>query len=104
MSDITVDAIKRAVCLEFGIGMMDLMSQRKAREFSHPRQVAIYLASRLTAHSYPALGRFFAGRDHSTIKAAIRRIQAKMEENPLVALGVTALEDRIREPELVEQF
>jgi|HubBroStandDraft_5_1064220.scaffolds.fasta_scaffold181021_1 chromosomal replication initiator protein len=104
MSDITVDAIKRAVCHEFGITMMDLISRRKPYRLSHPRMVAMFLARCLTQEKVEVLGLEFGGRDHSTVVSGMQRVIALMKTDPAFALRVTALEARLRAPEMVEHF
>ncbi len=42
---------------------------------ARPRQIAMYLAKRLTTRSLPEIGRKFGGRDHSTVIHAVRRIE-----------------------------
>ena len=42
---------------------------------ARPRQIAMYLAKRLTPRSLPEIGRKFGGRDHSTVIHAVRRIE-----------------------------
>ena len=44
--------------------------------------VAVYLARELTGESYPALGRQFGGRDHSTMMGACERAEALLALEP----------------------
>jgi hypothetical protein len=45
------------------------------------RQVAMYLAHRVGGWSTTRIGRFYNGRDHSTVCHAIKRIQALRDSN-----------------------
>src|SRR3546814_13846997 len=45
---ITIDEIQRRVAEHFRIKPADMVSARRAREVARPRQVAMYLAQRLT--------------------------------------------------------
>lgn len=78
---IRVDDIVLAVCARYQISRVDLMSQRRQRSYAWPRQVAIYLARRLTILALPAIGRIFGDRDHTTILHAHRKIDALIETN-----------------------
>lgn len=71
---LTVDRIQRAVCEEFNISLTDMVSKRRARLIARPRQVAMYLAKKLTKRSLPDIGRRFGGRDHTTVMHAVKRI------------------------------
>jgi chromosomal replication initiator protein len=72
---ITIDEIQRAVSAHFELKPLDLVSARRARAVARPRQIAMYLAKRLTTRSLPEIGRKFGGRDHSTVIHAVRRIE-----------------------------
>jgi chromosomal replication initiator protein len=45
------------------------------------RQVAMYLAHRVGGWSTTRIGRFYNGRDHSTVCHAVKRIQALRDAN-----------------------
>ncbi len=72
---ITIDEIQRAVSTYFELKPIELVSARRARVVARPRQIAMYLAKRLTTRSLPEIGRKFGGRDHSTVIHAVRRIE-----------------------------
>jgi chromosomal replication initiator protein len=71
---ITIDEIQRRVADHFKIRLADLLSARRSRDVARPRQLAMYLAKRLTPRSLPEIGRKFGGRDHTTVMHAIKRI------------------------------
>jgi chromosomal replication initiator protein len=72
---VTIDEIQRAVSAHFDLKPLDLVSARRARVVARPRQIAMYLAKRLTTRSLPEIGRKFGGRDHSTVIHAVRRVE-----------------------------
>jgi chromosomal replication initiator protein len=72
---ITIDEIQRAVSSHFEVKQIDLISERRAVAIARPRQIAMYLAKRLTTRSLPEIGRKFGNRDHSTVIHAVRRIE-----------------------------
>lgn len=71
-----IHKIQRLVALATGITALDLCSAR--RQPAHTRQLAMWLCRHATAHSLPAIGRAFGGRDHSTVAHAIRRVDERM--------------------------
>jgi chromosomal replication initiator protein len=73
---LTVDEIQRKVAEHYHLKLSDMMSARRAREVARPRQVAMYLAKKLTPRSLPEIGRRFGGRDHTTVMHAVKRIEA----------------------------
>lgn len=59
-------AIITAVATEYGVAAGEITGRRQDREIVFPRQIAIWLARKLTHLSYPALGKRF-GRSNVTM-------------------------------------
>lgn len=76
----TVDEIKTYVCDFFGISVEDLMSQKRTKEISYARQLAMYICRTLLDLSLPKVGKSFA-RDHATALHAIKKIEKDMQIN-----------------------
>ncbi len=71
-----VGEILEAVSNHFSIRLPELIGRKRSRSISHPRQVAMYLARKLTPLSLEEIGVHFGGRDHSTVLHAERVIEA----------------------------
>ena len=78
---ITVDKIQTVVSNYFNIGLSEMLSQRRSRPLARPRQVAMYLAKKLTTRSLPEIGRRFANRDHTTVIHAVKTITRLSEQD-----------------------
>jgi chromosomal replication initiator protein len=89
---ITVDEIQKACAAHFKIDASEMRSKRRARAVARPRQVAMYLAKKMTPRSLPEIGRIFGGRDHSTVIHAVRTIEQLRESNPDMDADVRALQ------------
>ncbi len=72
--NITIDVIQDVVAGYFNLRIEDLKSQRRTRNVSHPRQIAMYLSRKLTDMSLPKIGEEFGGRDHTTVIHAYEKI------------------------------
>jgi chromosomal replication initiator protein len=81
--------VQRAACEHYGVTLAEMLSPRRASWVS--RNVAMYLARRLTTSSLPQIGRAF-GRDHSTVYGACRRIERLVAADPILAADVAACE------------
>jgi len=88
---LTIDEIQRKVAEYYALKMSDLLSARRAREVARPRQVAMYLAKKLTPRSLPEIGRRFGGRDHTTVMHAVKRIEELRVSDREVDADVTRL-------------
>jgi chromosomal replication initiator protein len=76
---VTIDNIQKTVAEYFKIRVADLLSKRRSRSITRPRQVAMALAKELTNHSLPEIGDAFGGRDHTTVLHACRLIKELRE-------------------------
>lgn len=64
---VTIDNIQKTVAEYFKIRVSDLLSARRSRSITRPRQIAMSLSKELTNHSLPEIGDAFGGRDHTTV-------------------------------------
>ena len=71
---ISIDNIQRTVAQYYKINMRDMLSKRRNRSVTRPRQVAMSLTRQLTSHSLPEIGEAFGGRDHTTVLHACRQV------------------------------
>jgi len=72
---LTIDEIQRKVADYYGLRLSDLLSERRAREVARPRQIAMYLAKKMTPRSLPEIGRRFGNRDHTTVMHAVKKVE-----------------------------
>jgi chromosomal replication initiator protein len=70
---VTIENIQRTVAEYFKIRVADLLSARRSRSITRPRQLAMSLSKELTNHSLPEIGDAFGGRDHTTVLHACRK-------------------------------
>ena len=78
---ITVDKIQNIVSNYYNISLSEMLSQRRSRPLARPRQIAMYLAKKLTSRSLPEIGRRFANRDHTTVIHAVKTITRLAEQD-----------------------
>jgi chromosomal replication initiator protein len=71
---IRILSIQEAVAQTFGVTVEELSKEGGPRMVSMPRQVAIYLSREMTGSSAAEIGRYFGGKDPSTIRYSIIRI------------------------------
>ena len=90
----SIEDIQRKTAEFYKLDVKDFHSPQRARRVARPRQVAMYLARKLTTRSLPEIGRRFGGRDHTTVLHACRRIEALVAEDPLFRQEVDFLSPR----------
>lgn len=84
---VRLDDIDRAVCGLFGVASRDLKSDSRARTVSQPRMLAMYLARRMTNTALSEIGRYYGGRNHSTVLSAERKIALQLEQNQTIRIA-----------------
>jgi chromosomal replication initiator protein len=82
---VTIENIQKTVAEYYKIRVHDLLSARRSRSVTRPRQIAMALAKELTNHSLPEIGDSFGGRDHTTVLHACRKVAELMETDVRVS-------------------
>lgn len=71
----SVENIQKTVADYYKIKVSDILSKKRSRNFSRPRQIAMSLTRELTNLSFPEIGGAFGGRHHTTIMHACDEIE-----------------------------
>ncbi len=93
---LTVDSIKEVIASNYNFSPEELEGKSRKKEIARARHIAIYLSRELTDSSFPALGKKFGNRDHSTAMHSHRKIDRMIEETPLLYEEIKKLEQEIR--------
>lgn len=72
-----------------GVTLAELSSPNRARSLVDKRHAAMWVARRLTDWSFPQIGDFFGGRDHTTVIHAVHRVDEAIERG--LEVGMLAL-------------
>lgn len=90
-----VHRIQRIVCEYFKLDIEDLKGKKRSKDVNYPRQIAIYLCRVTTNESFPKMGTYFGGRDHSTIISAYQKIEKDLKTNYQLQMVISELKKRI---------
>lgn len=91
------EEIMKLVSGQFKISLNELRSDKKRRELSTPRQLAMYLCRKYSSLSLPDIGTLFGGKNHTTVLHAVRKIEKLQETDPLLRDSIQKIENEIRE-------
>lgn len=91
-----VAKIRKVVADHYGFGVNELVSPRRFGDLTHARHVAFYLCKTLTEQSFPAIGRLFGDRDHTTILVAVRKMTARLKTDEHLRQTIDALAAKIK--------
>ena len=73
---VSIDNIQKTVADYYRIKMAELLSKKRTRNLTRPRQIAMSIARELTTMSLPEIGNSFGGKDHSTVIHACKTISS----------------------------
>lgn len=70
----------------------EFMSIRRKAHLVRPRHIAMYLCKTRTSASFPEIGRFLGGRDHTTVLHGVNKVTAELSSDPELAHDVAWIE------------
>ena len=91
----TIREVQVAVGSYYCVTAMDIRSARRDGPIIKPRQVAMYLAREVAREELTKIGRHFGGRDHTTVIHAVRKMEALIEVDMILAGEVAELTRRL---------
>ncbi|MEW6059619.1 MAG: chromosomal replication initiator protein DnaA [Actinomycetota bacterium] len=94
--DIPPQLILEETAKYFGLSTEDLVSHNRSRPLTTARHVAMFLVRECTGMSLPKIGEMFGGRDHTTAKHGIDKIDKNMRDREPVYRQVQDLSRIIR--------
>ena len=80
-SKMTIQDILDTVSGFYGLKLTELLSKRRHKSVSLPRQIGMYLARKHTRFSLGEIGGYFGGRDHTTVMHAVKTINGKRSDD-----------------------
>ncbi|MEM1428055.1 MAG: chromosomal replication initiator protein DnaA [Pseudomonadota bacterium] len=82
---VSIEEIQRTVAEHYNMRLSDMIGPKRHRTVARPRQMAMYLAKKLTSRSLPEIGRRFGGRDHTTVMHAVKRVEELQARDTQIA-------------------
>jgi chromosomal replication initiator protein len=92
------DGVVRIVALHFNLTPEELTGRGRSQPVAHARHVAMYLLRAENGLSYPRIGRVLGGRDHSTIRHGVTKMEKDIAEDNGLRAEIARLRDRIYLP------
>ncbi len=84
------DKIFEMVCSRYGVSVEDVMSQKRNQDIVHARHIVLYYMRKLLDMTFPNIGKTM-NMHHSTVMAAIEKLDGKMKEDPSFEMEITEL-------------
>ena len=94
---LSIEGIQKVVAGHFNLTLELLIGKTRKQEVAAPRQIAMFLAKRLTKSPLKVIGLHFGNRDHSTVIHAVQTVEKKCDEDPDFARVVDNLEETLQQ-------
>lgn len=92
---VTLAKIAESVANFYSITMEDLLKQSRRKEYVKPRQTAMYIARKELGSSFPSIGEFFGGRDHTTVMHGVEKVEKAVVANDGIKQEVELILEKI---------
>jgi chromosomal replication initiator protein len=92
---LSIQDILDAISDFYDVKLVDLLSKRRNKSITVPRQVGMWLARHHTRFSLEEIGGYFGGRDHTTVMHAIKSVNSKKILNDQLDQDLTKLQGRL---------
>lgn len=93
---VSIEAIQKRVAEVFDLRPSDMTSKKRPASIARPRQIAMYLARRLTKASLQEIGAAFGGRDHGTVLHACSAVADRIAADSSLKQKVDFLERELK--------
>lgn len=94
-TSVSIDHIKKAAAEYYSIRIDDMTAKIRTKEIANARQVAMYLARKLTNASLPKIGAEFGGRDHTTVMHACEKIKGDEKSDPSIKEAIRSIAEKV---------
>jgi len=75
------EKVLKEVSEAFKVKLSDLRSRRRFKQIALPRQVAMFIMRTYLGMSFPEIGLFFGGKDHTTVIHAVRKVEKEITKD-----------------------
>ncbi|MDE6029077.1 MAG: chromosomal replication initiator protein DnaA [Clostridiales bacterium] len=86
--DISVDEIIDCTCKYYDVQKSDVVGKRKNKDVVIPRQIAIYLINEMTNIPLSSIGKYFGGKEHTTIMYSRDKVASLMNTDSKIKTAV----------------
>jgi chromosomal replication initiator protein len=93
--EISIDEIIKVVAGKLNVKISDIKAHNKNKNMVLARQIAMYLARKLTDHSFPDIGQKIGGRDHSTVIYATNKMTKGIDADSKLKVLIQDIEDNL---------
>ncbi|MGD0279270.1 MAG: chromosomal replication initiator protein DnaA [Smithella sp.] len=91
--EVSIEEIIKVIAGKLNIKISDIKAHNKNKNVVFARQIAMFLARKLTNNSFPDIGQKIGGRDHSTVIYANNKILNSIKTDHTMKILIHEIED-----------
>lgn len=95
-TDLTTDKVARTIARRYKLKLGELKSETRRQEVVRARSLAMFLSRQLTGTSYDKIGKYFGGRDHTTVLHACRKTESLIETDNELRMAAHEVADQLK--------
>ena len=95
-SQISLKRIVAAVAEECSVGIKQIIGKSRRMELVNARHTGMFLCRELTSSSLISIGKYFGGRDHSTVIHACKTIEDKIRQDVAFSNQINIIKQKLR--------
>jgi len=93
---VTAQSIMTAVAERYAVTPEDMISKKRNREYTLPRQIVMFLLRDILSMSTTAIGQELGGRDHTTVMHGCEKMEAAMKSDSTFRRSIDELKEAIK--------
>jgi chromosomal replication initiator protein len=95
IKEVTLDTVAKATSQYFRITVADLKSRTRKKDVAHARHVAMFLSRKIVNSTLDEVGKFYGGRDHTTVLSAEKNIFERIKVEGALAKDILYIENNL---------
>ena len=92
---LTVEAIAKATSQYYKIPLADLKSKSRIKEVAKARHIAMYLCRKCLNLTFDEIGKYFGGRDHSSVVHAEKTVIQRLQKDISLSRDINYIENNL---------
>ncbi|MBT3234746.1 MAG: chromosomal replication initiator protein DnaA [Bdellovibrionales bacterium] len=93
--EITLVMVGKSVAQYFKVPLADLKSTSRSKEITSSRHVAMYLSYSMVKATLQEIGKYYGGRDHSSVIHGINKIKERLKTDSQLSKDIVYIENNI---------
>lgn len=92
---ITLEHITRTTAQFYKITLADIKSKTRTKQITNARHVAMYLSQKVINSKLQEIGKYFSGRDHTSVMHAIKKVKSSIKSDLALSRQIIEIENSL---------